>query len=174
MPFLIAAVVLVGAIAILNLLLTMAVIRRLRRNEANTSMPMHESGPAAGSEIPSFSATTVTGEELNETAFGEQTGLVAFFSTTCSACKPAVSTLVEHIEKTGMKPDQVMAVISGEGDERAAFTEALAGKASVVTESEMGSLTASFSIAAFPSFVHLSGGVVDRSHSGVGNLAEAV
>jgi len=173
MPFLIAAVVLVGAIAILNLLLTMAVIRRLRKNEANMPPPMMESGPEAGSEVPQFSATTVTGEELSEAAFNSETGLVAFFSTTCSACKPAVATLIEHIEKTNLKPGQVMAVISGEGEERAEFTEALAGKASVVAESQMGPLTASFSISAFPSFVHLSGGKVDRSHSGVGTLTEA-
>ena len=59
MPYLIAAVVLVGAIAVLNLLLTMAVIRRLRRNEANMpGMPMMDTGPAAGSPLPEFTASS--------------------------------------------------------------------------------------------------------------------
>lgn len=174
MPFLIAAVVLVGAIAVLNLLLTMAVIRRLRRNESNMAPPMMDSGPKVGSALPEFNATSVAGDEVDHKALAGSAGVVAFFSTTCSACKPAVPQLISHVESSDFKPNQVLVVITGEGDEREEFTEMLSGKATIVTEGSMGELTTGFSINAFPSFVHFDAeGTVTRSHSGSGTLAEA-
>jgi cytochrome oxidase Cu insertion factor (SCO1/SenC/PrrC family) len=173
MPFVIAGLVLVGAIAVLNLLLTMAVIRRLRKNEA-AMPPMMESGPAKGSATPEFSIESITGETVTQESLAGSPAVVAFFSTTCSACKPALPKLVEHIEGNGLKPGQVVAVINGEGDDHADFAEILEGKATVVKESEMGTVSAAFSISAFPTFVHIgSNGKVDRSHSGANELAGA-
>ena len=175
MPFLIAAVVLVGAIAVLNLLLTMAVIRRLRRNEeANAMPPMMDSGPKVGTPLPEFTATSVAGDTVDHEALAGKAGIVAFFSTTCSACKPAAPQLISHVENSKLTPGQVLVVINGEGDERAEFTEMFDGKAVVVTEGAMGALTTAFSINAFPSFVHYDdGGTVTNSHSGAGSLTEA-
>ncbi|GAA4920965.1 redoxin [Stackebrandtia albiflava] len=173
MPFLIAAVVLVGAIAVLNLLLTMAVIRRLRKNESAMS-PMMESGPPKGSPVPEFTAEATDGTTVTAASFAGQSAVMAFFSTTCSACKPAVPRLVAHIDANGLKPQQVVAVINGEGDEQAEFTELLKDKATVVWESEMGEVTAAFTVSAFPTFVHIgSDGKVDKSHSGANELAGA-
>lgn len=176
MPYLIAAVVLVGAIAVLNLLLTMAVIRRLRRNEANMpGMPMMDTGPAAGSPLPEFAASSTAGDDVSNESFMGSAGIAAFFSTTCSACKPAIPQLVDHIEKAGFTPQQALVVIAGEGDERAEFTAMFDGKATVITEGELDKVATAFSISAFPSFVHFDeSGVVTRSHSGSGTLSEAV
>ncbi|MFG6201919.1 hypothetical protein [Nonomuraea sp. JJY05] len=67
MPYLIVAVVLVGVLCLLNLLLTVGVIRRLRKQAASAaSLPPMEEGLAIGEKIPEFAATTTGGEPISD------------------------------------------------------------------------------------------------------------
>lgn len=153
MPVLIAAVVLVGAIAVLNLLLTMAVIRRLRRYEAAQGAPLPDSGPKVGATIPEFSGETLSGETVATTDVSSAEAVFAFLSTTCSACPTSLPYLVEYAQARELKAAQVVAVIGGEQADAGEFLDALAGKATVIMEAAMGPITQSFDVSAFPTFV---------------------
>lgn len=173
MPFVIAAVVLVGAVAVLNLALTMAVIRRLRRNEQNMMPPPMESGPPVGSALPEFSAESLDGAAVSRDALSGSPAVFAFLSTTCSACKPSIPHLVEYTKSEGLKPSQVVAVIGGQRDEADEILTALDGCATAVVEEPGGAISSSFDINAFPSFVFADAeGNVARTRSGSGSLIE--
>jgi thiol-disulfide isomerase/thioredoxin len=174
MPFLIAAVVLVGAIAILNLVLTLAVIRRLRRNEAAGAMPVEDSGPAVGSPVPAFTGRTTAGETFDNDALAGAPSVIAFFSTTCPACKSALPHLQEYAEHHGLKPSQVLVVIGGEPEDADHFIDKLTPIATIVFEPSMGPISTSFAVTAFPTFVMVGDdAVVSRSLSGSQRLIAA-
>jgi hypothetical protein len=136
MPYLVAAVVLVGLVSILNLALTLGLIRRLRAQDA----PQQHAGPptalGVGAEIEDFSTTTVNGEPVSRDGL---TGLVAFFSAGCKPCHDLLPRFVEHA--AGLSRERVLAVVTG--DDREAV-EALAPVARVVAEDYDGAVTTAF------------------------------
>lgn len=82
MPYLAAAVVLIGLLCVLNLLLTVGLIRRLR--EQGPGRPGNAAPPTAlgpGSRIGDFTTRTTGGEPVSHE---DLTGLVGFFSAGCT------------------------------------------------------------------------------------------
>ncbi|NDU77001.1 TlpA family protein disulfide reductase [Actinomadura sp. DSM 109109] len=116
MPYLIAAVVLIGLLSALNLLLTLALIRRMRGQGA--AGPGHAGPPLAlgpGSRIGDLTATTTEGEQVTQ---ADLNGLVAFFSADCPPCHelaPRFAALTTGLPRlavvTGDDPD-LLAVLS--------------------------------------------------------------
>jgi hypothetical protein len=114
MPYLGASVVLVGVLCLLNLMLTLGIIRRIR-TEANepgrrAGLPL-ELGP--GSPIGEFAVETADGETVSHASL---TGVVGFFSARCEPCHDLLPRFAEHAKQWGR--DNVLAVIGGD-DERA-------------------------------------------------------
>ena len=173
MPFFIGGLVLVGSIAIVNLLLTLAVIRRLRSQAFSPELAPYP-GPAAGSAIPSFVADTVTGEQVSSDALAGQPAVVAFLSTTCSACPPSIPHLVGYADSRDLKPSQVICVVSGTHEDAAGIIDALVDAAVVVVEPPNGALAKLFQVSAFPTFVIVDAqGSVERSYAGSTSLLES-
>ncbi|WP_131737252.1 peroxiredoxin family protein [Actinomadura roseirufa] len=119
MPFLVAAVVLVGALGLLNLLLTLGVLRRLRAR-AGTSpggMPSAGTSPALGPGAPvgEFTAVTSAGDPVSDETLS---GLVGFFSADCDACHALLPGFVERARALGA--ENVLAVIGGHDPETVA------------------------------------------------------
>ncbi|MFC4589315.1 thioredoxin domain-containing protein [Sphaerisporangium corydalis] len=110
MPYLVAAVVLLGVLCLLNLLLTIGILRRMRSRNDHPG-PLFTLGP--GSPIGSFSVETTAGEPVSD---GTLTGVVGFFSAGCEACHELLPRFAEHAR--GLGRDQVLAVVGG-GDETA-------------------------------------------------------
>lgn len=109
MPYLVAAVVLVGVIAVLDLLLTVALARRLKEPDAARSG--HSGPPVAlgpGSRPAAFAASTTDGEPVSD---GTLPGLVAFFSAGCDPCHAQAPRVAEHARSVGR--ENVLAVIAG-------------------------------------------------------------
>src|SRR4051794_30448972 len=102
MLFLIAAVVLLGALVVVNLVLTLGIVWRLREHADLIGKALSGEATAdpdrgyfimrAGSPLPAFSATTVDG------AVAPNTGplLIGFFSSTCSACVQRLPGFIEY------------------------------------------------------------------------------
>ena len=80
MPFVVAALVLLGLLCLLNLLLTVGILRRMR---AQSGTPGRCSRCARVRAIGEFAATTTDGEPVTTATL---TGTVAFFSADCAAC----------------------------------------------------------------------------------------
>ncbi|SDY96336.1 hypothetical protein SAMN05421504_10829 [Amycolatopsis xylanica] len=158
MTFLVAAVVFVGALCLFELLLTFAVLRRLREQgeelAALKAKHGHRYDPAVltGKEIP------VTGHDL-----------VGFFDSGCPTCHeeaPHFAELAVH--------HTALAVISGAPKDVTDLIELLSPVASLVLGDEASELVTAVDIQAFPTFLRVSGSRIDQAQTSVAALAEPV
>lgn len=140
MSFVVAALVVLALICLLNLTLTVGVIRRLREyagllGRIDALGRAHGGtgpGPEVGKPVGDFSAITVDGDELNRAMLAEST-LVGFFSPGCQPCAELRPAFIEYA--VGLSRNRVIAVINaGSGAEAAADVQALASVAQVVVE----------------------------------------
>lgn len=168
MDLLVVVVVVLGILVGANLLLTGAVVRRLATHERKLAKlgPLFvvPSGLAAGTELPSFTAETVDGQRVDAGFLGDGPGLIAFFSTTCSAClshAPEFATVAAGTSR--------FAVVSGEGGDE--LLRAL-GSVPVVREpAPAGPIVTAFEIDSYPTYFVVEAG---RVVSPVGSATEAV
>ncbi|GAA3681901.1 TlpA family protein [Nonomuraea antimicrobica] len=171
MSFLVAAVVLVGALSIVNLALMLAVIRRLRERPGTPrDVPLPPPYTPAGTKLPEFAATDTTGAAVSRATFGagtagDGTTVVAMFATTCSACDEHLPGFAERVRHLGR--DRVMAPVVGGGPKTETFTAALAPVGAVVVEDFGGPVHAAFDHPPFPGFylVDAEGVVTASAHS---------
>ncbi|MFI6318392.1 TlpA family protein disulfide reductase [Nonomuraea sp. NPDC050556] len=155
MAFLVAAVVLVGLVCLVDLLLTFGVIRRLREHTttlekllrtAATADPLAFALPQPGAVLTKAALTTTDGEPV---AFTRETG-VAFFTSDCTEC---LIQLPDFVAWAGGQPrEQVLAVLAGGGPHTDELVAGLSGVARIVVEKDVGTLSATFGVSAFPSY----------------------
>ena len=166
MAYLVAAVVLVGAIATVNLLLTVGVVRRLREHTAELAArrddPAGPAGLPVGAPVGEFAATGVSGRPVTR-AMLDRPALVGFFSPGCAPCKEKLPDFVAQAARRPGGPDAVLAVVVGDPAEAAESVAALRPVATVVVEPEDGPLQWAFAIGGFPTFVLVEDGVVAAS-----------
>ena len=110
MPFVVAALVLLGLFCLLNLLLTVGILRRMRAQATAGSGSLFALRP--GSAIGEFAATTADGEPLTAATL---TGTVAFFSADCPACHDTLPDFLAYAREHGR--DNVLAVFGGDEPE---------------------------------------------------------
>ncbi|MFF4623418.1 TlpA family protein disulfide reductase [Nonomuraea jabiensis] len=148
MPYLIVAVVLVGVLCLLNLLLTVGVIRRLRKQAASAaSLPPMEEGLAIGEKIPEFAATTTGGEPISDELI-EGPALIGFFSPSCQPCRELMPRFIDHARRS---PAAVLAVVVTDSDKEAvADVERLAEVARVVVEVPHAAIQSAFRVTGYP------------------------
>ncbi|MEU3414616.1 TlpA disulfide reductase family protein [Streptomyces sp. NPDC006658] len=150
MAFVIAALALVGLLCLLDLTLTLGVIKRLREHTA--LLTDLNGGPASikqGEEVGEFTAATVDGEALTRAELSDET-LVAFFSPTCGPCQEKMPKFVEYVSALPGGRDRAVAVVVGKPEESAGFVDALSPVARVVRETPDGVLGAAFKARAYP------------------------
>jgi hypothetical protein len=172
MPYLASAVVAVGALGLVNLLLTLAVIRRLRQHtELLSDRPAGPDGSvlAVGERPANFAAVDTDGRAVTVGPDGPR--LVGFFSPECQPCKAKLPDFVAQVTGYPGGRERVLAVVAGDGPGSADFSDALIGVARVVVEPSDGPLTAAFQVSGFPSWCVLDEhGVVQHSAVGLDRL----
>ena len=158
MPYLIAALVIVSALCVLNLLLTYGVIRRLREHGellargAQNSVPELVARP--GSAVGAFRATTVDGAEL--TADDLVPGaLVGFFSPHCRACGEQLPKFLDVSAAHPGGRERALAVVVGAGEDAAAQAAALSAGARVVVAPPGAGIEEAFGVKGYPAFALL-------------------
>ncbi|MDF2705780.1 MAG: redoxin protein [Nonomuraea muscovyensis] len=163
MPYLIVAVALVGALCLLNLLLTVGVIRRMRKQAASAaSLPHLEEGLAIGEKIPQFAATTTDGEPISDELI-EGPSLIGFFSPSCQPCRELMPRFIDHARRT---PAAVLAVVvTDSAEEAVADVERLAEVARVVVEAPHAAIQSAFQVAGYPTVFEIGadGRVTDNN-----------
>ena len=105
-----ACVVVVGSFCVLNFLLTLGVIRKLRQHERalmRSPAPEEWIMPndwrlAVGAPVPDFTATAITGETVSRADLTDKRAVIAFFSTDCESCR----TQLNRFATTVVEPDQ--------------------------------------------------------------------
>ncbi|MFI1890709.1 TlpA family protein disulfide reductase [Streptomyces jumonjinensis] len=157
MPILIALVVLVGLLCILDLILTVGVIKRLR--EHSEQLARLGRGPLAalteGDEVPAFETTTTEGDRLSRDELADGT-VVAFFTPDCAACQEKKPMFLEYARTAPGGPSEVVAVVVGQPEETAAYAAELAPVAQVVTEDMGGPMSLAFAVLGFPAVLQVA------------------
>jgi thiol-disulfide isomerase/thioredoxin len=158
MPFLIAAVVLVGILCVLDLILSLGVIRRLRVHselldkalDGSTAMPMMMPvGQLAGE----FTATTDTGTTVSTNTLRGRT-LVGFFLEDCAGCQQLLPEFVAAAADFPGGRGQVLAVVVFTSDEEMVtdYRRQLTSVAQVVVEGRHGGVGEAMDVRAYPAF----------------------
>jgi len=155
MPILIAAVVVVGALCLLDLLLTFGVILRLKEHTAMLAERGRSgAGPdviglAEGESPAAFSATTLDGRLLDD---GAALRVVGFFSARCSICPERVPPLLEYLAAHHIDRASTLAVVVGDEAQPPPYLESLAEFAQICMEQEDGEIAKAFKVAGYPAF----------------------
>jgi thiol-disulfide isomerase/thioredoxin len=153
MPFVIAAVALVGVLCALDLVLTFGVIKRLREHTELLADNGTQLTIAKGGEVGDFAASTVDGEHIDHDILRDNT-LVAFFSPTCQPCKEKVPTFVEYARSLPGGRDSALAVVVGDADQADAQIDELSRVARVVFEEKNTEpVCSAFQVMGFPAVV---------------------
>ncbi|MEV4759316.1 TlpA disulfide reductase family protein [Micromonospora sp. NPDC049559] len=152
MPFLTAAVVVVGLLCALDLILTLGVIKRLREHSellSKRDQPALRPALPVGGEVGEFATSTVDGEPLTRDALRDTT-LVAFFSPTCAPCREKLPKFVEFAKSVPGGRSRVVAGVVGKIAEADDLVRELRPVAQVVVETYDGELSAAFKTKMFP------------------------
>lgn len=169
MAYLVAALVLVGLLAALNLVFTTGVVRRLREHTTELAA-LRERGTFTGRSIAhppgmrigEFAATGVDGSPVSADGLGER-ALAGFFSPHCEPCKERLPEFVSYAAARPATDGAVLAVVVGDEHESAAVVDELRKVATVVLEAEEGPIQQAFGVTGFPAFVALADGRVAAS-----------
>lgn len=179
MAVLTTAVVLLGVLAVFNIVLTLALARRIR-DGAETG---HAHGTPifpdldevrAGSSIRPFMVTTTTGSVVSyEDRYGD-TAVYAFFDTGCGTCAKELQPLVDLVRREGFTPHQVIAFVVHEqhgSDQKRDEYLGVLGDAVTVVVHERGEIDLPFEAGGYPAFVLVdASGQVLRSGVEVSDL----
>lgn len=180
MPYLTVAVVVVGVVSVLNLLLTVGVIRRLREHTELLSARGAERSfdvIATGQRPGEFAVADVDGRPVRNDDLDGGT-LLGFFTPTCEACKEKLPEFLATAAAFPGGPDKVLAVVAGAlddngtpaGGEGETLIAELGQVARVVPEPHDGPVSAAFEVVAYPSWVLMEGSVVRASAVGMDRL----
>jgi hypothetical protein len=164
------AAMILGALTLVNILLTLAVVRRQNDQSRLLAQLVSDGGePTAldvlpGDRVGEFGATTIDGRTVSRAELKGST-LVAFLAPGCPSCE---HNLPEFLSRAATAPrgrDQVLAVVLGRALGAPAMCELLAPVAQVLTEEEdRGPLARAFGVASLPAFAVLSGDTVVASY----------
>ncbi|MFD9717190.1 TlpA family protein disulfide reductase [Streptomyces sp. NPDC059076] len=157
MVYLSIGLLLVGAVTALNLVLILAVIRRLRRHEDERKRLFGteglESGPPTGEPLPAFTAVATDGTLVDSDALRGREAALTFLSTECSVCVTVAADLPEAARLAGMDAEQMVVVIAGDEATAREMAAPLDGVAKVVFEEAAGPLSTLYAIKATPTTV---------------------
>ncbi|MFB1046828.1 TlpA family protein disulfide reductase [Streptomyces chrestomyceticus] len=149
MSILVAAVTLVGLLALLNLILMLGVLKRLREHTERLAYPMGRPSLSKGAQVGEFAVMTVDGESLCREQLSVET-LVGFFSPTCGPCKVELPRFVEFARTFPGGRSQVLAAVIGTPESTAEMAAILGPVARVVIEETGGALSSAFQAQATP------------------------
>lgn len=154
MAYIGAALALVTGLTLLNMLLCLGVVRRLR--EQDERLAQLESGNdhvRPGTLIPAFTILTTDGERLTERWFHDRVSLVAFMSYGCGACKEELTALAKLLaEPDSDKLNVLVAFAWVGGAQREELPARLLERVTLVEDSPNGALMAAFNVNAYPTF----------------------
>lgn len=149
-------------VTLLNLVLLLGVVRRLREHETRLAS-MTGGGPPvlitpAGGRVAPFSARSVDGRSVDE--HSTDAALVGFFSPECGSCH---ERLPDFRAAAGEHAGPVLAVVVEDGGDTSPLVDALRTCATVVLEAPTGPVAEAFAVRGFPAFALVADGTVAAS-----------
>jgi peroxiredoxin len=122
-PLLIMSIVLLWIIVLLNLVLTLGIVRRLN----NTSLPGHdpiaENRLQSGDPAPAFSAETLDGQQVSLETYAGQAVAFHFLSIHCEPCREVLPDLLTLAPLAWQAGVQFIFVVLDDAQNTRAFVE---------------------------------------------------
>ncbi len=171
---LMAIAVVVGVVAVADLLLTFAVIRRLAALEARTRrLPAAVGGasPEPGHRVRDFGVQLISGDSFSQADLAEGPAIVMFVMPSCEPCKEAIADLRAlpaplpyplYVLVAGTESDADLSELAGQLP-----AEARIGKIATIDAT-----TDAFGIDGFPTALAIEDGIVRANELKVGSLLE--
>ncbi len=152
-------------IGLVNLLLVVGVIRRLRDHE--TRLAGFEAGPAVplGSPVGMFSATSTRGVRLSSEMLPAHATIGVF----AAGCEPCHRQLPDFVAYTRQLTDPVAVVLTG-GVDHADLVARLEETCHVVVEPPGGPVSTALRVPGTPTLLRIENGVVTAAESAVDRL----
>ncbi|MEV3984419.1 hypothetical protein [Nonomuraea sp. NPDC049758] len=162
MSYAIAVPALAGVLFLMNLVLALAVLRRLRRHTARIDH-LYEvvagapdlDGPAAGDLVGDFSATDLDAAPVTRDSLPEG-GVVAFLSPDCEGCRAELAELTAWA--AGQDRSRVLAVVDARAGDPARMVAALSAVARVVVERDHAHVAEAFGARTVPTVFRVAAG----------------
>jgi hypothetical protein len=168
---LLALLCVVGAIAILDLALTFAVIRRVNQIDAHAhGEPGGGDGywkPAIGYRIGEFLAPARDGRELVRRDLSGQTALATFVMTGCGTCHELTEE-IRTAAPVGVPLLVFITVTPGRNEEAQQIAASAPSSAAVCFIDSRGPVAQAFGISGFPTAIRLEDGVVQAVGGSLG------
>jgi hypothetical protein len=165
MQFLTAAGVLAMALCLVNLLLIVGVVRRLREHETRLA-ELQELRPAmgprflpVGSGVPEFSSATIDGKVVSHRTLAGGRSVIAFLQSNCRPCHDRLPALRALAAEMPGGRERVMAVVTGDGG-AAEMIDGLREAVQVVSGAQAAPVVRAFEVTGFPTFYAIEGGEV--------------
>ena len=167
-----AAVTVVGLLGLLNLLLTLGLVRRLRELEAGPAATPPRAGGlvvSAGAAVETHATVDVAGRPVLLPDPDAST-VVGFFATDCPSCADSIPAFLARAGR-----DRTVAVVTGPRDDDDAYVRRLAPAGRVVADGDADGLVGAFQVRAYPAFVRLDpDGTVRASGHSLGDVPDTV
>jgi len=166
MAVLTAAVVLVGALCLVDLLLTFGVIRRLREccgavQSGAAGAPGAAQLPVVGRRVDEFAATTVDGTPVSPDALAPGT-VVVFVAPACKDCRAQLPDLIRWAGTQDRQ--QILVVVDARTPDRIDdLVDRLNPVARVVVEGLDAPVMTAFGVNTFPAACVVTAGIVVAS-----------
>lgn len=153
MPVLAAAVVVLAALVILNLLLTGAIIRRMRRETNMLQEMLKPGGLAPGTAVPEFAAVDQNGNPLSRTDLAGRHTAFAFFSATCEPCLTEAPQWTERTRELASSGWDVVTVVRRTpGSERSLLWSLLPEHGRVIADDDPAPVHTAFNFSGNPAY----------------------
>lgn len=157
---LLGIVIAVALVAVISLLLTLGLAKRLRLGEAGGGLSARQQmSPPPGTEIPAFAATLLDGREVSDSDLRVGEHLLAFIAEGCGPCAELVGEL-----RADPPSDPFYVFATGNGSNE--FFEELRSIqhfANVIFVGRDTQLGADFGIRAVPTMIRLRDGIVETT-----------
>lgn len=151
MPIVVTAVIVLGALVIVDLSLSAAIIRKLRTLESQ-SAGSPPAGLPPGARPGEFTALSTGGTPVTSDQLRGRETLVGFFSSDCAGCLPKAPLFAQAAGRARGQGIEAVAVITVMERQPDDLLAALGDGVSVVVEQGRGPMGRAFSIGAFPWF----------------------
>ncbi len=164
MPFLVSLTVLLTVVVLVNLLLTVGLVRRIR-DYGDRLHRLEQGAPSMadlGERVGEFSAVTVDGDEIERDALLPGT-MVGFFDPQCETCHSHLPAFTAAARALPGGRAQTLAVVREDQDAHE-MVDVLTGDVRVVVERRRGPVARAFKVAAIPSFCRLGPNQSVASH----------
>jgi thiol-disulfide isomerase/thioredoxin len=183
MKYLAVAVVGVGILGLVNLWLIVVMARRLREHgeqlahQAPRRVPRPVVGLPAGTAVPGFSMTTVSGAVVSAEDLRGERSVIGFFTPGCAPCHDQVPAFLALARSLPGGPGHALAVVSDGGRAPGHDADGLvaelaeADAVQVVRGPSAGAAVAALAVTGYPSFIVLGpDGRVEVGAHGIAGL----